>query len=219
MVAQQSEHPSVPFSDLFSSMSVDYSVPIHERRNVPCVATLANDVSSEQSSHGLEAIMPADIHEAILSMPEKQTFDKGSIKNVAVRIPRSPRLSNSSLNGLNPDDNASATERATLWQRLKWGLILSLGGRESFSYVRRGDLKVAIAATLEVALMGSALVLTVGLQIQEVVGGRGGFDPGSGDPAARYIFVIASALSFALCFYSILTSSVLLLALSSCPSK
>lgn len=200
-------------------MSADLSLPIHERRNVPCAAKHATDVSCGQIPHSLEAITPADVHEAILSASEKQAFDNGSIKNVAVPIPRSPRLPKSDVNPLNPDCNGSARERAPLLQRLKWGLILSLGDRESFSHVRRGDLKVAIAATLEVALMGSALVLTVGLQIQEVVGGRGGFDPDNGDPAARYIFVIASALSFALSFYSILTSSVLLLALSSCPSK
>lgn len=72
---------------------------------------------------------------------------------------------------------------------------------------------------LEVSIMGSALVLTVGMQIQEVVGSRGGFLVEKGDTATRHVFMAASALSFSLAMYSIVTSSAMFLSLSTCPAR
>jgi len=106
-----------------------------------------------------------------------------------------------------------------LWKRLKWGLLLTAAGNDAFAFVRREELKAAIAATLEVVIMGSALVLTLCLQVQEVVGSRGGFAGGNGNSVALHIFVVASSLSFSFSFYSIVTSSAMLLTLSACPSE
>lgn len=210
------EVPNNSHPQPFLSMRADQSNQSNERRNGQCSEHGNDEVPCDQVSGIFEAIMHVDAHDTISRSPEKEKPGQDCIEAVALALSSSPPLPKS---GSNLTSNPPSSGRITLWQRLKWGLILSLGGNRSLSYVSGVELKVAIAATLEAALMGSALVLTVSLQIQEVVGGRGGFSPGNGDPVARYIFVVASALSFALCFYSIMTSFILLLELSSCPSK
>lgn len=117
------------------------------------------------------------------------------------------------------EDSRQQNVHVPFWRRVRWGISLSHGGRNAFISVLRGELKTAIASVLEVSIMGSALVLTVGMQIQEVVGSRGGFLAQDGNAVAKHVFMAASALSFALSLYSIVTSSVLLLSLSTCPAR
>lgn len=106
-----------------------------------------------------------------------------------------------------------------IWRRLQWGLILSIGKRNSFAMLHQSEMKNAVATALEITIMGSALILTLCLQLQEVVGSRGGFSSDDNRSIARYIFVSSSAFSFGLAFYSVVTSAVMLLLLSSIPAK
>lgn len=107
----------------------------------------------------------------------------------------------------------------TFWQRLKWGFVLSFCRRRSSSNDQNRQPNTNTAATLEMVIMGSALILTAGLQIQEIVASRGGFDPQNSNTLARDVFLLASSMSFTLSFYSIVTSSVLLISLSSCTPR
>lgn len=108
---------------------------------------------------------------------------------------------------------APLSELAT---RFQLGARLSLRGRHAFTLVHADELRGAIAATLEVAVMGSALVLTLCLQLQEVVASRGGFATSN---AALYIFVIACSMSFMLAFYSLVAAAAMLLGLSTYPAR
>lgn len=105
-----------------------------------------------------------------------------------------------------------------LWRRLKWSVILSLGRNDSLVHLNKEDMKTAVSTQLEVAIMGSALVLTLCLQMQEVVGSRGGFTLPERD-RARFVFVSSSALSFSFAFYSIITSAMMLLSINAVPRR
>lgn len=87
------------------------------------------------------------------------------------------------------------------------------------THLSASELKLAIGSVLEAALMGSALVLTVSLQLQEVVGGRGGLHAANDHCLAKYTFVIACASSFGLCFFTIILALVLLLEVSHSPPR
>lgn len=114
-------------------------------------------------------------------------------------------------------EQGSANDK--FWQRLNWGSVHSFVRKGPSANEQNGESRPNTAFTLEIAIMGSALILTAGLQIQEVVTSRGGYDPLKGNSIARDVFLLASTLSFTLSFYSIVTSSVLLVSLSSCSSR
>lgn len=135
--------------------------------------------------------------------------------DLAIPASRQGDKANSSILDEANDASLLRTPLTLLWRRLKWGFIVSLGKTNSSPSVERKDLKTAVATVLEVAIMGSALILTLSLQIQEVVGSRGGFSRGGGGEIAKFVFVSTSSLSFAFAFYSIVTSAVMLLSLSS----
>ncbi|CAN8076982.1 unnamed protein product [Agarophyton chilense] len=108
-------------------------------------------------------------------------------------------------------------------------LSIVMGGiqRDPPLYVRRGapgapndeeKEKEAAITALELSIMGSALVLTLSLQVEEVVGSRGGFGNSTRDTEVGFLFVGASALSFALGFYSIVTAAVMLLSIVATPN-
>lgn len=153
-------------------------------------------------------------HDHALIPPGEKNVDHDYIFSVAAPVPQHGQFKVENQSSILP-----VQPRASMWQRLKWAFILSVGCKNSLSRLSSAELKLAIGSALEATLMGSALVLTVSLQIQEVVGGRGGLKPDGGHYVARYTFVIASALSFALCFYAIMSSFVLLLELSPCPPR
>lgn len=176
-----------------------------------------DEVSANEAFEDITTAM--DSEDTVLPAAEQQQYGQNAGGKVALSACPSPAEQALPRTSSRLSCAPTNANRNTLWQRLKWGLALSMGGTRSFSYVSGGELKTAIAATLEAALMGSALVLTVSLQIQEVVGGRGGFNSSGGNALARNVFIVASALSFALCFFSIVTSFVLLLELSSYPSR
>lgn len=71
---------------------------------------------------------------------------------------------------------------------------------------------------LELSVVGSALILTLALQILEVITNRTSVDNVS-STTAYYIVVASYALSFAFSFYSMITSSFLLLFLAAVPSR
>lgn len=139
-----------------------------------------------------------------------------------VHSPQTPKSSFpiSPEHALGADLNEQGQTNDTLWQRLKWGFVLSFCRRKPSSNDQNRQPKTNTVATLEMAIMGSALVLTAGLQIQEIVAGRGGYDTiQNGNTLARDVFLLASSLSFTLSFYSIVTSSVMLISLSPCSSR
>ena len=104
------------------------------------------------------------------------------------------------------------------WRRIKPILRNKNNDRTVFSILEKNELKNALGISLEVPIMGSALILTLSLQIQEVVGSRGGFQ--FDQPSiVSLIFMITVALSFAFSFYSIVIAAVLLIPLASLPSK
>lgn len=150
--------------------------------------------------------------------PSKHTHHNSTSSDKAHDLSISCALMPAQLDG-GCDQSTTTNPPASLWKRIKWGLTLSFGGRRAFSVVRKSELKAAVAAVLEISIMGSALVLTVGMQVQEVVGGRSGLQAQNGSSFARHLFITTSAFSFALAMYSILTCSVMHLTLSLCPTR
>lgn len=110
---------------------------------------------------------------------------------------------------------ARSLPTTNLWKRVRRRFFLLVCCRGPSEPTRNDELRPTIIESLEVAIMGSALIITAGLQLQEVVSGRGGYDPKIVRPYAHLIFIVASSLSFALSFYSIVIASVLLLTASS----
>lgn len=105
-----------------------------------------------------------------------------------------------------------------IWQRVRPLFQNERNDRTVFSMLAKNELKTALGISLEVPIMGSALILTLSLQIQEVVGSRGAFQ--NDQPSVVFlIFMITVALSFAFSFYSIVIAAVLLIPLASLPSR
>lgn len=149
--------------------------------------------------------------------PATETFSRGELRlkpeHASIRV---------------TDDLPMCEQGSTLRpQRSLLSLMFGVTRREPPLFVRKRSCtistasegeKAAAATCLELTIMGSALVLTLGLQIQEVVGSRGGLQESAQRVVAQHIFVISSTISFISGFYSIVTAAVMLLSIVSTPS-
>lgn len=78
--------------------------------------------------------------------------------------------------------------------------------------------KAQVTMSLELSIMGSALVLTLALQILEIVANRTTSTHVS-KSLAYYVVITSYALSFAFSFYSVITSTILVISLAFIPLR